>query len=417
MEKIKERNTHRFDVWKQYTMDKKHIVIAVTGGIAAYKACDLVSRLTKKNYEIKVVLSAHAMEFVNPITFEALSHHKCETSLFDKTNEDPIAHITLAKWADAFVIVPATANILAKVVYGIADDLVSTTALACHTKKMICPAMNVHMYENEVTRQNLKRARELGWHIVEPEEGMLACQDVGKGKLASVDSIAEAIDQLFAPRILEGKRVLVSAGPTQEALDPVRFISNHSSGKQGFAIAKKARDLGARVTLVHGPVDLAAPEGVDTVPVRSAQDMLEAIQARHADQDYIIMAAAVSDYRPKRVHEQKMKKKDDEMAAELVKNPDILAWLGDHKPKGQILCGFAMETENLEQNAKEKLAKKHCDLLVANNLFTKGAGFQTSTNVVTIFFPDDKVELGTLTKEEVGETILKTMKTLEENAC
>lgn len=398
-------------------MSKKHIVIAVTGGIAAYKACDIVSRLSKKDYEIKVIMSKHAMQFVAPITFEALSHHKCETSLFDETNEDPIAHITLAKWADAFVIVPATANAIAKAAYGIADDLVSTTALACHTRKVVCPAMNVHMYENEATQNNLQILKSRSWIVVEPEEGMLACQDVGKGKLASVDTIVDAIDRLFEQPVLAGKKVLVSAGPTQEGLDPVRFISNHSSGKQGYAIAHAARELGAEVTLVHGPVSLPDIEGVQMIETKSAQDMFDCFTKEYADKDYIIMAAAVSDYRPKTVHEQKMKKNADQMCIELVKNPDILAWIGEHKRPGQILCGFAMETENLEHNAKEKLSRKNCDLLVANNLFTKGAGFQTPTNVVTIFFPDHKMALGTMTKEEVGKVILNTMKELEEKAC
>ncbi|EOS61835.1 phosphopantothenoylcysteine decarboxylase/phosphopantothenate-cysteine ligase [Firmicutes bacterium M10-2] len=395
-------------------MVKKHIVVAVTGGIAAYKACDLVSRLSKKDYEIKVIMSEHAMKFVAPITFEALSHNKCETSLFDETNEDPIAHITLAKWADAFVIVPATANIIAKAAHGLADDLVSTTALACYSKKLLCPAMNVHMYENETTQLNLETLKELGWQIVEPQEGLLACQDVGKGKLAAVDTIEKAIDNLFAKPLLQGKKVMVSAGPTCESLDPVRFISNHSSGKQGYAIAQAAKQMGAEVTLIHGPVNLPDLHGVKMIEAQSAQDMFDRFKESYADQDYIIMAAAVSDYRPKEIHAQKMKKKEDEMTIELVKNPDILAWLGQHKKEGQILCGFAMETENLEHNAKEKLKKKNCDLLVANNLFTKGAGFQTSTNVVTIFFPDKKIDLEPMSKEEVGRYILTTMKELEE---
>lgn len=394
--------------------DKKHIVVAVTGGIAAYKVCDLVSQLTKKEYDVKVIMSQHAMQFVAPITFEALSHHRCETALFDENNEDPIAHITLAKWADLFVLVPATANSIAKIVHGLADDLISTTALACSCPKIICPAMNVHMYENRVSQQNRQKAKELGYRIVEPETGKLACQDVGKGKLAKIETILQAIDACFEKKILEGKKVLISAGPTQESMDPVRFISNHSSGKQGYALAQAAKEMGAEVTLVSGPVHLDQIEGIETIDVISAQDMFQAIASRAMDQDYIIMAAAVSDYRPKEIAQQKMKKKAEEMEVTLVKNPDILAWIGEHKKENQILCGFAMETENLETNAKAKLQQKNCDLLVANNLFIQGAGFQTNTNVVTIFTKNQEVSYPKQSKEEVGRLILKTMKKLEE---
>lgn len=394
--------------------DKKHIVVAVTGGIAAYKACDLVSQLTKKEYDVKVIMSRSAMQFVAPITFEALSHHKCETALFDENNEDPIAHITLAKWADLFVLVPATANSIAKIVHGIADDLISTTALACTCPILICPAMNVHMYENILTQQNIQKAKDLGYRIVEPETGRLACQDVGKGKLAKIETILKAIETRFEEKILEGKKVLISAGPTQESMDPVRFISNHSSGKQGYALAQAAKEMGAEVTLVSGPVHLDKIEGIETIDVISAQNMFDAVTARALDYDYIIMAAAVSDYRPKEAAPQKMKKKAEEMEIKLVKNPDILAWLGAHKKENQILCGFAMETENLEANAKSKLQQKNCDLLAANNLFTQGAGFQTNTNVVTIFTKDQKFSYSKRSKEEVGRLILKTMKKLEE---
>ena len=366
-------------------MEKKHVVIGVSGGIAAYKACDLVSKLSKKDYEIKVVMTKHAQEFVKPINFESLSKHKCEVSLFDETNEDPIAHITLAKWADIMVLVPATANIIAKVVHGIADDIVSTTFLACHTKKLICPAMNVHMYENEVTQRNIKLAKELGYKFVEPVVGHLACNDTGKGKLADVQDIVAAIDHEFElEQTLKGKNVLVSAGPTQEALDPVRFLSNHSSGKQGYAIAKAAKALGANVTLVAGPTALEDLNDVNMVHVTSAQDMFDAITSRLDDQNYIIMAAAVADYRPEMVADQKIKKSDDEVTFHFVKNPDILAYIGQQKKDNQIICGFAMETQNLEENARKKLESKNCDMLIANNLFTSGAGFQTDTNVVTL---------------------------------
>lgn len=395
-------------------MEKKHVVIGVSGGIAAYKACDLVSKLSKKDYEIKVVMTKHAQEFVRPINFESLSKHKCEVSLFDETNEDPIAHITLAKWADIIVLVPATANIIAKVVHGIADDIVSTTFLACHTKKLICPAMNVHMYENEVTQRNIQLAKELGYKFVEPVVGHLACDDTGKGKLADVQDIVAAIDKEFEEeQSLKGKNILISAGPTQEALDPVRFISNHSSGKQGYAIAKAAKVQGANVTLVAGPTALKDIDGVNMVHVTSANDMFEAIKERFETQDYIIMAAAVSDYRPEIVSDQKIKKSDDEITFHFVKNPDILAYIGAHKKENQIVCGFAMETQNLEENARKKLIDKNCDMLIANNLFTNGAGFQTDTNVVTLLKKSESKHLPKCTKEELGYKILETMREIE----
>ncbi len=393
-------------------METKHVVIGVCGGVAAYKACDLVSKLSKKNYEIKVVLTQNAQEFVRPIIFESLSKNKCEVSLFDETNEDPIAHITLAKWADIMVLVPATANVIAKVVHGIADDIVTTTFLACFRKKLICPAMNVHMYENEVTQRNIKLAKELGYHFVEPVVGHLACNDTGKGKLADVEDIVKAIDAEFE-QPLKGKNVLVSAGPTQEALDPVRFLSNHSSGKQGYAIARAAKEMGANVTLVSGPVALNDIEGVNMKHVKSAQDMFDVITEVVDQQDYIIMAAAVADYRPEIVADQKIKKADEEVTFRFVKNPDILAYIGKHKKPSQIICGFAMETQNLEQNAKRKLEEKNCDMLIANNLFTKGAGFQTDTNVVTLFKKDKIEQLPMLSKEELGYVILKTMQQIE----
>ena len=397
-------------------MEKKHIVLGVCGGIAAYKACDLVSRLSKKNYEIKVVLTKNAAQFVSPLTFETLSHNTCELDTFDFRNEDPIAHITLAKWADAIVIVPATANMIAKVCHGLADDLLSTTFLAAYCPKIICPAMNVHMYENQTTQNNIQLAKQLGYAIIEPETGLLACKDTGKGKLASNDTIVAEIDKLFEPPHLplKGKKVVVTAGPTQEALDPVRFISNHSSGKQGYAIAKAAKALGANVSLVHGPVQLADLDDVNMISIQSALDMFEVMKEETKDADYIIMSAAVADYRPKVISEQKMKKNDECMQIEFVKNPDILAYLGAHKSKKQILCGFAMETENLVHNARKKLESKNCDMLIANNLFTKGAGFKTDTNVVTLLLPDQNIELEPCTKEKLGYIILQTMQDIEE---
>lgn len=396
-------------------MSKKRIVVGVSGGIAAYKACDLVSKLSKKDYEVKVILTKHAEKFVSKLTFEALCHNYVETDLFDESNEDPIAHITLAKWADLMIIVPATANIIAKVTHGISDDLLSTTFLACNKHKMICPAMNTQMYENPITQKNIQACKELGYQILDPVVGHLACNDTGRGKMMEPADIVEAIDNYFnTSNKLSEKTVLISAGPTQEAMDPVRFISNHSSGKQGYAIAKAAKAMGANVILVSGPVQLEKIEGIQTIDVTSALDMFEAIKQNADKADYIIMAAAVSDYRPENIAEHKIKKSDDTIEMTFVKNPDILAYLGQCKTKKQIICGFAMETQDLDKNAKEKLEKKNCDMLIANNLFVSGAGFQTDTNIVSLLTKDSIEHLPKLSKEELGQKILETMMKIEE---
>lgn len=396
-------------------MSKKRIVVGVSGGIAAYKACDLVSKLSKKDYEVKVILTKHAEKFVSKLTFEALCHNYVETDLFDESNEDPIAHITLAKWADLMIIVPATANIIAKVTHGISDDLLSTTFLACNKHKMICPAMNTQMYENPITQKNIQACKDLGYQILDPVVGHLACNDTGRGKMIEPADIVEAIDNYFnTSNKLSGKTVLISAGPTQEAMDPVRFISNHSSGKQGYAIAKAAKAMGANVILVSGPVQLEKIEGIQTIDVTSALDMFEAIKQNADKADYIIMAAAVSDYRPENIAEHKIKKSDDTIEMTFVKNPDILAYLGQCKTKKQIICGFAMETQDLDKNAKEKLEKKNCDMLIANNLFVSGAGFQTDTNIVSLLTKDSIEHLPKLSKEELGQNILETMMKIEE---
>lgn len=396
-------------------MSKKRIVVGVSGGIAAYKACDLVSKLSKKDYEVKVILTKHAEKFVSKLTFEALCHNYVETDLFDESNEDPIAHITLAKWADLMIIVPATANIIAKVTHGISDDLLSTTFLACNKHKIICPAMNTQMYENPITQKNIQACKDLGYQILDPVVGHLACNDTGRGKMIEPADIVEAIDNYFnTSNKLSGKTVLISAGPTQEAMDPVRFISNHSSGKQGYAIAKAAKAMGANVILVSGPVQLEKIEGIQTIDVTSALDMFEAIKQNADKADYIIMAAAVSDYRPENIAEHKIKKSDDTIEMTFVKNPDILAYLGQCKTKKQIICGFAMETQDLDKNAKEKLEKKNCDMLIANNLFVSGAGFQTDTNIVSLLTKDSIEHLPKLSKEELGQKILETMMKIEE---
>lgn len=394
---------------------KKHILIGVTGGIAAYKACDLVSQLKKQDMEIRVMMTRHAAEFVPPLTFTTLSSHKCEVDLFDPSNPDPIAHISLAKWADLVLLVPCTANVLAKVVHGISDDLVSTTFLACTCPKWIAPAMNVHMYENPVTQNNLKLARKLGYKIIEPVVGHLACDDTGKGKLADITTIKDLIVQSFQQdKPLANKKVLITAGPTQEAIDPVRFISNHSSGKQGYAIAKAAKEMGADVTLVSGPVSLPPIEDIHMIHVTSALDMFEVMKQESMHADYIIMAAAVADYRPASIATDKIKKSKEYTQIEMVANPDILAWIGQHKQKNQVVCGFAMETKDLDKNAQDKCIRKNCDLLIANNLKVEGAGFQTDTNIVTLVCENKLEHLPKCTKEELGFLILQKMKEIEE---
>lgn len=394
-------------------MTKKHVLIGVCGGVSAYKACDLVSKLSKLDYEIKVMMTKNATKFVPPLIFESLSHNSVEVDLFDPNNQDPITHITLAHWADCVVLVPATANVIAKVVHGLADDLLTSTFLACTCKKIICPAMNTHMYENQVTQDNLARVRQLGYQVFEPVVGHLACDDTGKGKLPDVQDIVEVINQAFAmPQMLKGKKVLITAGPTQEPLDPVRFLSNHSSGKQGYAIGEAAYQMGAQVTIVSGPTSLKASQGIQVIPVQTAQEMFEAVKENYQSADFIIMAAAVADYRPEVVAENKIKKSDENLTIHMVKNPDILAYVGEHKTH-QIICGFAMETQDLDENAKAKCIKKNCDILIGNNLFTKGAGFQGDTNVVSFVTQESIQHWPKQTKAELGKKILQAMIEIE----
>lgn len=394
-------------------MTKKHVLIGVCGGVSAYKACDLVSKLSKLDYEIKVIMTENATKFVPPLIFESLSHNSVEVDLFDPNNQDPITHITLAHWADCVVLVPTTANVIAKVVHGLADDLLTSTFLACTCKKIICPAMNTHMYENQVTQDNLARARQLGYQVFEPVVGHLACDDTGKGKLPDVQDIVEVINQAFAmPQMLKGKKVLITAGPTQEPLDPVRFLSNHSSGKQGYAIGEAAYQMGAQVTIVSGPTSLKASQGIQVIPVQTAQEMFEVVKENYQSADFIIMAAAVADYRPEVVAENKIKKTDENLTIHMVKNPDILAYVGEHKTH-QIICGFAMETQDLDENAKAKCIKKNCDILIGNNLFTKGAGFQGDTNVVSFVTQESIQHWPKQTKAELGKKILQAMIEIE----
>ena len=383
----------------------KHIVVGVTGGIAAFKACQLVSDLTKK-HEVQVIMTESAMNFIHPLTFETLTGRKCLIDTFDRAFNYEVEHISVAKWADVFVVAPATANVIAKLAHGICDDMLTTTFLACKAPKVIAPAMNTNMYDNPITQENMAKLQSLGMHLVDPASGLLACGDTGKGKMADIDVIEEAIDMaLCKDKPLAGKKVLVSAGPTMEAMDPVRYITNHSTGKMGFEVAQAARNLGAEVTLVTGKTALKAPYAIETVHIKSAADMFEAVTSRSAECDFIVMSAAVADYTPAVTADEKMKKKDDDLSIPLVRTKDILKTLGERKTANQVLCGFAMETQNLLENARKKLVGKNADMIVANNLKVAGAGFAHDTNVATFILKDGLVENPLQTKEDLAYVI------------
>lgn len=383
----------------------KHIVVGVTGGIAAFKACQMVSDLSKK-YEVQVIMTQNAMNFVHPLTFETLTGRKCLIDTFDRNFTYEVEHISVAKWADVFVVAPATANVIAKFAHGICDDMLTTTFLACKAPKVIAPAMNTNMYENPVTQENMDKLRALGMHLVDAANGFLACGDTGKGKMADIDVIEEAIEMaLYKEKPLAGKKVLVTAGPTMESMDPVRYITNHSSGKMGYEVAQAARNLGAEVILVSGKTALPKPYDIETIDVRSAADMFEAVTCRSGDCDYIIMAAAVADYTPAVTADEKMKKKDDDLSIQVVRTKDILKTLGERKTPKQVLCGFAMETQNLLENARKKLEGKNADMIVANNLKVAGAGFAHDTNVATFILKDGLVENPLQSKQDLAYAI------------
>lgn len=393
----------------------KHIVLGVTGSIAAYKACDLVSQLSKiKDIEIDVIMTKAACEFITPLTFESLLHKKVYLDPFISL-DGQINHITLAQKADLMVMVPASANSIAKVVNGLANDLLSDTWLAATCPKMIFPAMNTNMYENPITRHNIELAKSYGISVIEPTVGHLACGQNGKGKLVAVDEIVEVILDALEEKQLSGKRILISAGPTQEALDPVRFITNHSTGKMGYALAKQASRMGAEVTLVSGPSQLKAPLNTTLINVTSSQDMANVILTQASNFDYIIMSAAVADYRPQNVASQKIKKNDQTLTVNLEKTTDILATLGQQKKANQILCGFAMETENLIENASLKLEKKNCDMIVANSIAQKDAGFGVDTNIATFITKTGTKAIPLMLKESLAKEILLTLKQMEES--
>ena len=385
----------------------KTVLLGVTGSIAAYKIAYLASALKKLHADVHVLMTKNAVNFINPITFETLTGNKCLVDTFDRNFEYSVEHVSLAKKADIVMIAPASANVIGKVAHGIADDMLTTTVMACRCKKFIAPAMNTNMYENPIVQDNLKILQGYGYGVVDPAVGYLACGDTGAGKMVEPDVLLDVILQEIAyEKDMQGKRVLVTAGPTQESIDPVRFITNHSTGKMGYAIAKMCMLRGAEVTLVSGPTSIAKPEFVHVVDVVTAKEMYEEVTKRAKDQDIIIKAAAVADYRPKSVSSEKMKKKDDDLAIPMERTDDILKFLGEHKKEHQFLCGFSMETENMLENSRKKLEKKHLDMIVANNLKVEGAGFAGDTNVVTIITGQEEVSLGKMTKEETALRIL-----------
>lgn len=388
----------------------KTVLLGVCSSIAAYKAANLASLLIKQHAEVQVIMTRNATNFINPITFETLTGRKCLVDTFDRNFQYEVEHIALAKKADVVLVAPATANVMAKLAHGLADDMLTTTILACTCPKLIAPAMNTAMYENPITQDNMRTLQKYGFEVIEPAVGMLACKDVGRGKFPEESLLVEYVIRAVAlEKDMKGKKVLVTAGATQEAIDPVRYITNHSTGKMGYALARMAMLRGAEVTLVSGQTALTPPPFVEMVSVTSARDMYEAVVSRSGAQDIIIKAAAVADYRPVTVASEKLKKNDDELCIDLERTEDILQYLGDHKKPGQLLCGFAMETMNMEENARKKLEKKNLDLIAANNVKVEGAGFGTDTNVVTLIAKDSTRQLELMSKEAVAMEILDTL--------
>ena len=385
----------------------KTVLLGVTGGIAAYKAAALASALVKQHAAVEVVMTRNATEFITPLTFEQLTGRKVMVDTFDRNFVHQVEHISLAQRTDLVIIAPATANICAKLSHGLADDMLTTTVLACRCPKLIAPAMNTNMYENPVTQDNLNTLRRYGWEVIAPASGRLACGAVGPGKLPEPETLLQYILRYLAlPHDLQGKRVLISAGPTQEALDPVRYLTNHSTGKMGYALARMAMLRGAEVTLVSGPVSIAPPPFVRLVPIVSAQDMFEAITTHAPQSDFIFMAAAVADYTPAQYADDKIKKHDGDMQIPLKRTRDILGYLGEHRKDNQIICGFSMETRDMLENSRAKLQKKRVDMICANNLKVPGAGFGVDTNVITMITEGDITELPLLSKEETANAIL-----------
>ncbi len=388
-------------------LNHKYVLLGVTGSIAAYKSASLASALKKLHCDVQVIMTKNATHFIHPITFETLTGNKCLTDTFDRDFSFEVEHIAVAKRADLVLVAPASANVIGKLAHGIADDMLTTTLLACTCPKLIAPAMNTAMYENPVVQDNLKLLANYGYTVIDPACGHLACGDTGAGKMPEPEELLSyIIKEIACEKDLSGKQILVTAGPTQEAIDPVRYITNHSTGKMGYALARAAMLRGADVTLVSGPVDLPPVPFVKHIPVRSAEEMFQAVTALQDTQDAIIKAAAVADYTPVTVSSEKVKKKDGNLSIPLKRTQDILKYLGEHKKEGQFLCGFSMETENMLKNSQEKLIRKNIDLIVANNLKVAGAGFGTDTNVVTLITKDSVKELPIMSKDKVAHEIL-----------
>ncbi len=394
----------------------KTILLGVTGSIAAYKIAILARMLVKAGAQVHVLMTENAENFINPITFETLTGHKCLIDTFDRNFQYSVEHVALAKQADVVLVAPASGNVIGKIASGIADDMLTTTVMACPCKKIISPAMNTNMFFNSIVQENIEKLKRHGYEIIEPAVGMLANRDIGAGRMPDEDVLFDyVVKEAAYPKDLEGMKVLVTAGPTVEAIDPVRFISNHSTGKMGYALAKAASLRGAQVTLVSGPASLEKPRFAACVDIVSAEDMFREVTGRAPEQDVVIKAAAVADYRPAEVSREKMKKKDGELSIPLVRTRDILAYLGQNKKEGQFLCGFSMETEHMLENSRAKLEKKNLDMIVANNLRQQGAGFGTDTNVVTIITKDGELSLPQMSKDEVAHRILDQILEIRNN--
>ena len=392
----------------------KTVLLGVTGGIAAYKAAALASALVKQHCCVEVIMTAHATEFISPLTFEELTGNRTMVDTFDRNFVHQVEHVSLARRTDLVLVAPATANVCAKLAHGLADDMLTTTVLACKCPKLIAPAMNTNMLENPVTQDNLDILRRYGWEVIQPASGRLACGDVGAGKLPEPGQLLQYIlRRLALPHDLEGKRVLVTAGPTREALDPVRYLTNHSTGKMGYALARMAMLRGAEVTLISGPTAIDPPPFVEVVPVVSAADMFEAVAERSPHADWIFKSAAVADYTPAEYSGDKVKKQAGDMSIPLTRTRDILQYLGDHRRPGQFICGFSMETRDLLENSRAKLEKKHVDMICANNLKVAGAGFGVDTNVITLITAGGAEELPLMSKEEAANRILDAAKAHE----
>lgn len=385
----------------------KTVILGVTGSIAAYKAANLASMLVKLHADVHVIMTRNATNFIHPITFETLTNNRCLVDTFDRNFQYNVEHVALAKRADVVMIAPATANVIGKLACGIADDMLTTTVLACTCRKIIAPAMNTRMYENSIVQENLQKLRVNDFEVVEPAVGFLACRDEGAGKLPKEEVLLDYIlREIACEKDMKGMKVLVTAGPTMEAVDPVRYITNHSTGRMGYAVARACMLRGAEVTLVTGQTSIEKPRFVEVVPIESAREMFEAVTSRAAEQDIIVKAAAVADYRPQNVSDEKVKKGGEHLVLELEKTDDILKYLGDHKIPGQFLCGFSMETQNMLENSRNKLRKKNLDMVVANNLKEAGAGFGTDTNVITMITPTKEISLELMSKEEAAGKIL-----------